>query len=301
MKTKVKSILSELKKPHKSIKTSYVNGLLIFYSKNDIEIFLESTEGDIINGLFVECKNDKNSYLSTSEDNLTDITSFVKNNSNKLDIASKFCGKDDLRPVMNGVFIDRENIVGTDAHILYKSKHYIENVDFEINIPSVFIPFVLEAQEVFVGLKKIVCIFENGEVAETNLISEKYPNYKAIIPSLHQYSNSFDIDTKNDVFKRSLKLSEKDVYGSTHLFKDDKKLFYIQKETQVREDFDFQNEIKDDSKNLSEDEIILLMPVRTEFELGFAGTKIDKISKAVRENNLTINYFNKDKVLIVTI
>lgn len=77
-------------------------------------------------------------------------------------ISQTFCGKDELRPVMSGVFFDEFGFVMTDAHKLFfkQGKHLYRGI--------------------YPGYK-----IKNDKVILTKkgLIDGKYPNYQAVIPT----------------------------------------------------------------------------------------------------------------------
>ena len=98
--------------------------------------------------------------------------------------ASKYCGKDDLRPVMTGVYFGNNQVVATDAHrlIVLDEPHPLQ----DIIIPATAINFLnlwpSASSQVRISDKAIqVDTFEAS--VHVRLINGKYPPYQSIIPT----------------------------------------------------------------------------------------------------------------------
>ncbi|GEM_PF-6196125 len=103
-----------------------------------------------------------------------------------------FCGKDEARPAMMGVFLDKTNIVATDAHRLMWEK--LNNT----SIPEVIIPAsgvqllsdvnyemsFIEDVDVYTKEKVLTTVFftSENEIISSRLIEGRFPNYKSVIP-----------------------------------------------------------------------------------------------------------------------
>ena len=105
-----------------------------------------------------------------------------------IDIASKFSGNNELRPVMNGVFLDfhKGNIVATDGHSLFRASNKLPIADsFKnpilskqvLSIIKSFKEFNLSASSSHVTLRN------NNMEFTSRLIEGRYPNYDSVIPT----------------------------------------------------------------------------------------------------------------------
>lgn len=116
------------------------------------------------------------------EQNWNELGDLYKSDLDKIRNATKVTGKDDLRPVMKGVFFDKGKICATNAHILYYDRL---NFEFEqsFNIPSKVVRFLL-GDYFRLAVSDEWVKFENSDLTViSRLIDGKYPNYKVVIPS----------------------------------------------------------------------------------------------------------------------
>lgn len=104
--------------------------------------------------------------------------------------AVNFISKDELRPIMGGVFVNDKELCATDAHIMYFKDHNSKIKDSFI-IPSKVIPLLQETEysisdseftEYSNGVKVKVFKTNNEEVIFIP-VDGKYPNYRAVIPT----------------------------------------------------------------------------------------------------------------------
>lgn len=103
-----------------------------------------------------------------------------------------FCGKDDARPAMMGVFLDKTNIVATDAHRMIWEK--LNNTSIpEVIIPASAVQLLSDVnyemsffEDVNVSTKEkvltTVFLTSENEIISSRLIEGRFPNYKAVIP-----------------------------------------------------------------------------------------------------------------------
>ena len=122
---------------------------------------------------------------------------------NTLTIVNKFSANDELRPIMNGVNINKDHIIATNSHFLYK-------------MPNTILPFIIDGDDTLtpefildkafinklskVKLKGFVNVIITEKtftiqsidfVTTSRLIEGNYPNYRAILP---QHNNSITVD-----------------------------------------------------------------------------------------------------------
>ena len=115
--------------------------------------------------------------------------------------AQSFTSRDDLRPAMQGVYIDKDKIVSTDAH-----KMFFKNHGFTITRP-----FIAPKQSFFArgefniqtitqpkahdfDVESVYIVLTNSD--ETIIfrdVYEKYPNYDAVIPKDNPNCSRFDV------------------------------------------------------------------------------------------------------------
>lgn len=125
------------------------------------------------------------------EQNWNELGDLYKSDLDKIRNATKVTGKDDLRPVMKGVFFDKGEICATDAHILYWDRL---NLAFEqsFNIRAKIVKFLL-GDYFRLAVSDEWVKFENSDLTViSRLIEGKYPNYKAVIPTYASASFLFD-------------------------------------------------------------------------------------------------------------
>jgi DNA polymerase III subunit beta len=127
--------------------------------------------------------------------------------------AFAFCGNDDLRPVMSGVFLNRNNVCGTNAHKLYSNSNINVDINEDIILPVSILPFLKYIKEdctLSLSKCKRWVKLSSGNVSLTTLLIEgKFPNYKAVIPSEHNHT--FNVDKKEliNAVKNSLTCANK--------------------------------------------------------------------------------------------
>ena len=150
----------------------------------------------------------------TSVSEMTHITDLCLEEMEKIKKAEVFSCKDELRPVLRSVFVDKDAIVGTDGHVLsfYPSA---KERDSSFLIDNKIAKHIS-------GLKREVSVFEGGKdnnfiafkVDNLSIVSRKidgtFPNYKAVIPQAND--KEMVLDSKNfldalDVAEISLPVS----------------------------------------------------------------------------------------------
>lgn len=132
----------------------------------------------------------------------------VKASDNFLKGFDKLTSKDDLRPVMCGVYFDKGYAIATDAHKLVKVSlelYGLENCDL---LDGCFMPNevlselkVKKDQMIFIEKGSVIFVGASGRIIKTLplvLMEEvgKYPNYEAVIPKERKPLERFRIDGK---------------------------------------------------------------------------------------------------------
>jgi DNA polymerase-3 subunit beta len=105
-----------------------------------------------------------------------------------------FVANDDLRPVMNGVYLDSKanalTFVSTDAHVLACREYEQDLPDFNANIPAKAAKIILSILSEYTEENvKVISSFKNISVETEKytvtyrLIEGRYPNYRNVIPN----------------------------------------------------------------------------------------------------------------------
>jgi len=278
------------------------NGKYALYVKNEVQFLTPSNTGKFVNGNFV---NDPSIELTDFEvpipncapilegQKLEELKPWIKK-------AFNFVGKDDLRPVMSGVLIDKNCIVATDAHILYKKQfeHEISNENIILNaLTCQLIDDVKAIYKLDESKNKFIALLNCGTIITYCNIQEKYPNYNAVIPT--EFDGSFTINCVSTEFKDALKLNNR-VMPTLAFNTEINKAYWQNVDNGLSGEFDIK-----DGKNKSSNELIMLMCIMVkEFKncnIGFNQKFIDKISKVTKQNDLVLNYKpNKPTVIYIS-
>ena len=103
--------------------------------------------------------------------------------------AKLFVSHDELRPIMNGVFIDNDNIISSDATSLFLKKDitYLKNKGLNVVLPTSFVN-LLPVKNIDSDFKisfdnKFISIDLSYIKIEGRLIDGNFPNYNAILPT----------------------------------------------------------------------------------------------------------------------
>ena len=125
--------------------------------------------------------------------------------------ATKFCGKDNLRPMMTGVHFSAKDgkisVVATDAHILFWWKEKQPSLkcrDYSFTLPMDVIKSLKEGDTIIATNEEDPNVLINGMVAKKLewyyderrklMLSRRYPNYQAVIPSNDPNSLYFEFE-----------------------------------------------------------------------------------------------------------
>lgn len=143
------------------------------------------------------------------------ITEFIE----KLQLLAKFCGNDELRPQMTGIYFSNKYFAATDAHKLQYIEHGIDFPDsigeFECIIPRDIVNMLDKDAELLTVKKRglILTTKVDGVNAEvySRAIDERYPNFMAVIPESSYYTKSVLItkDTLKDMVDKNKKYGNK--------------------------------------------------------------------------------------------
>lgn len=145
-------------------------------------------------GIFETINQPKEVVIVNS--NIDFVGKLTNDNIKDMLISTHFCSNDDFRPAMKGVYITRNTIAATNAHIL----RYVHK-DLDINSESILPISIVKLLNVIGG--EFNMYINNDDVKFTNsdgvciygkLINATFPNYRQIIPS----ESIFKIDIKNN-------------------------------------------------------------------------------------------------------
>lgn len=116
---------------------------------------------------------------------------------NAINVAQNFCSEDELKPAMQGIFLDTNVLVATNAHVL--SKNIITNnnkntIQETINTDAlVLLKSIISNvnDEFYIINKENLIILKYKEfIIFTKKNELKFPDYKSVLPNLDKY-NSF--------------------------------------------------------------------------------------------------------------
>jgi len=277
----------------------HFNGNYALYGKNDIQFITPSIPGKFVNGNFV---NDPNIELTDFEvpipncailegQKLEDLKPWIKK-------AFNFVGKDDLRPVCNGVYIDKNCIVATDCNILYKKQFEDEISSENIILDAITCKLIDDVKSIYKYEQytdKFVALLNCGTYITYCNIEGKYPNYNAVIPD--SYIGSFIINCASTEYKEALKLNQQET-NSIRLNLEKNCFDWDNLDSKVNGKI---NVLINENTLPKTNELLLLMPILEKNNLNFVGFNqklIDKISKSTNQIELSINY-NTNKPAII--
>lgn len=206
-----------------------------------------------------------------------------------------FCTSDEMRPAMQGINIVGKETVemcASDGHTLIniKTERRAEK-EFDIVIPkpcAVILSKFKNALNVRVGANKVHAFFKmqisdyNIEVT-CRLIGQKYPDFKAVIPTKETVCNSYSIDRKE--FLKILKFASIK-YGTTVYSQIDIEKNVIKTRSTYDMPTVFEHEINTDQKGTPE-------PLR------FTPLFAQKTATANRQELMIINYSHAHKPCLV--
>jgi hypothetical protein len=239
-----------------------------------------------------------NEDLKTDIETAKDITSNILPELEKIKLASKFCGKDDLRPIMNNVFISNGDVVATDAHILVKYSNCASLMDFDRLLFNSNIVGLLEGAKVIKQADKFIYIEHNDFYVISFTDSGKYPNYNAVIVRNDLINKAVNIQINED-FKQALNLTNT-VTNCINIY-DDKVKYYIEQEAQINE-FD----IKQIDVKLNDNLTVLMMPIMGDTktpnnqDISLNCKTLKKIVDAFKLNSVNINIADANKPMLIT-
>lgn len=188
---------------------------------------LKTTKGDV---KFSSC-NPEEFPGTPTQDNCYNAV-FTKEMVELIKCTSKYCGNDDLRPVMSGVYVTDKNIVGTDAHLL-QWHNVTTDIKEGIIIPSKYTKYLIEGVGV-INQTHLGIIADNSFVT-LRLIDGKYPNWEAVLPT----KNPLKLVIDRDKMITNLEMLSKVWNTSTHMVAIDTDM-----QTMRSEDLDWNREME---------------------------------------------------------
>ncbi len=274
------------------------NGNYAIYGKNNVQFITPSNPGKFVNGNFV---NDPSIELIDfvvpipncailEGQKLEDLKPWIKK-------AFNFVGKDDLRPVFNGVYIDKNCIVATDCNILYKKQFEHEISSENIILDAITCQLIDDLKAIYKleeSKNKFVALLNCGTIITYCNIEGNYPNYNAVIPT--EFDGSFTINCAATEFKDSLKLN----YSAlpTLAFNTEiNKAYWQNSNSGLKGEFD----IKEAQKIYSNELVMIMYVMASEFtniHAAFNQKLLDKISKATNQKELVLTYKTNKQAVI---
>lgn len=278
-----------IKAAQKSKVLNFNSNYLQFVHKDSF-IYVPSGPGKFVNGTFV---NDDSIKLDNFKvPTFTNCAAILEGE--KLDglkpwikKAFNFVGKDDLRPVMNGVYIDTNCIVSTDAHIMYKKQFEDEISSENIILSPLTCQCIDDIKAIYKIDNKFYAFLNCGSIIEDCEIYGKYPNYNAVIPN--EFEGSFTINCVSNEFKDALKLNEQQ-NNCIKLNFDNNCFEWENLDNNVSGKIDVKIH---DKTQCSTNELILLMHLYDKNNYNYVAYNqklIDKISKGIKQHELVLNY-----------
>ena len=286
-----------IKAAQKSKVLNFNSNYLQFVHKDSF-IYVPSGPGKFVNGTFV---NDPNINLDSFEiPTFTNCAAIILEGE-KLDNlkpwikkAFNFVGKDDLRPVMNGVFIGGKDIVATDANILYKKQFEYEISPENIILNALTCQLIDNVKVIYKYNNKFIALLDCGTIITYCTIDAKYPNYNAIIPT--EFDGSFTVNCTSTEFKEALKLNYSEL--PTLAFNTElNKAYWQNQDNGLSGEFD----IKEGQKIHSNELVMIMYVMASEFtniNAAFNQKLLDKISKATNQSELVLTYKTNRQAVI---
>lgn len=188
---------------------------------------LKTTKGDV---KFSSC-NPEEFPETPTQDNCYNAV-FTKEMVELIKCTSKYCGNDDLRLVLSGVYVTDKNIVGTDAHLL-QWHNVTTDIKEGIIIPSKYTKYLIEGVGV-INQTHLGIIADNSFVT-LRLIDGKYPNWEAVLPT----KNPLKLVIDRDKMITNLEMLSKVWNTSTHMVAIDTDM-----QTMRSEDLDWNREME---------------------------------------------------------
>jgi DNA polymerase-3 subunit beta len=122
-----------------------------------------------------------------------------------------FCSTDDLKPAMNGLYVSPEGIAATDAHRLI-SKPGITGCHPDFTgciLPRDSFRYLLPETIIDIGENHAMIHGPNRSKVICRLISDRYPDFKNVIPQKNKYHVSFNRSELIQVLNNAIKSANK--------------------------------------------------------------------------------------------
>jgi DNA polymerase-3 subunit beta len=187
---------------------------------------------------------------------------------------SKFCGTDDHRPAMTGVYLNGKgnlSVATTDGHRLYS---FDSEVAIDGDVKHIVPASVFKALgsslsgDIIVDLSSANASFSDGVTSVvTRLIDERYPDYKNVMPTSNDKIADFLNSELQSALSRVLLCANKTTYQVRLKFSTDGTL------TIQGEDLDYSNEASDVLDLINYD--------GEEMEIGFNGKLLLDVLKSL--------------------
>jgi len=208
--------------------------------------------------------------------NAMDIENIVK--------CKDFVCDDELRPSMQGIFMDKKNFCATDAHKLFYPKLSKPFKDEPFIIDNIVCKLLkgIESCDVLRTETHNTFKYGNCKIITRN-IDGKYPNWKAVIPNKANATSIINKEIILNTIKAALPCVNKETYRIT-FFSEKKKAMRVQ-----TIDLDFENEFEESipSKNKGE----LKFSVNAKF--------LELAVKTLEDENVSFNFTAHNRALIL--
>lgn len=285
-----------LKAAQKSKALNFNSKYLQFVHKDSV-IYVPSDPGKFVNGNFVEDSNIELTELDVPTftncaaildgEKLDDLKPWIKK-------AFNFVCKDGLRPVMNGVYIDTNCIVATDANILYKKQFKQEISPENLILSPLTCQCIDELKAIYKVDEKFMALLNCGTIIDNCEIDGKYPNYNAVIPN--EFDGSFIVNCASTEFKEALKLNNPKM--PTLAFNTElNKAYWQNADNGLSGEFN----IKEGQKIQSNELVMIMYVFASEFNnihAAFNQKLLAKISKATNQSELVLTYKTNKQAVI---
>jgi len=140
--------------------------------------------------------DDPNEYPQMPEDEFKYVETLYPADLKNIERARVFTTTDDMRPVMQNVFIDNENIVATNATMLYTAAK-TTNKSSTYYIDRDIVPLISKFGEVkvYIGSEKMKFEYDNIEII-TNIQTDKFPSYREVLLKLDELRFKIEVSTE---------------------------------------------------------------------------------------------------------
>ena len=165
----------------------------------DTLLFSEGSKKIKVNAWDVE------DYPTMSETNYEEsIVTLLSNDVKLLSVAADFIGKDELRPVMSFIALEKGKMYATDSHVcmFHPIESDMRDTGLYISNKTRTLLQMWEGDwEVTIGGTRTIFKNDEGIVVDTQTMQGRYPNIEAVIPKENPIRLKFIVKEMQDVIK----------------------------------------------------------------------------------------------------